>query len=302
MFKTKAKNSVPLAVCLLASLCLAGCAGAGADSAAPSGSLSSQVASGSETASIQNVTEPGMTPIYGESLVDGSYAITVDSSSSMFRVIGCTLTVEKGAMTAQMTMGGTGYLYLYPGTGESAAAAPESDYIPYSESPDGVHTFIFPVEALDQGIPCAAFSKNKEKWYDRTLVFRADSLPLEAFAPGLVPTAESLGLADGSYQVEAALSGGSGKAGVDSPARLTVEDGQAWVTLVWSSGNYDYMKVDGARYDAQLVDGRSVFVIPALCFDLGMPVAADTVAMSVPHEIDYTLRLDSASITPEGTP
>ena len=57
-----------------------------------------------------------------------------------------------------------------------------------------------PVEALDKGIPCAAFSKNKEIWYDRTLVFRADSLPLEAFQDGVYPTANDLGLSGGQQQ------------------------------------------------------------------------------------------------------
>ena len=36
----------------------------------------------------------------------------------MFKITSCTLTVKDGAMTAKMTMGGTGYLYVYMGTGE----------------------------------------------------------------------------------------------------------------------------------------------------------------------------------------
>ena len=58
---------------------------------------------------------------------------------------------------------------------EQAAAAEEADYIPFTEEADGTHSFTVPVKALDEGIDCAAFSKKKEKWYDRTLVFRADS-------------------------------------------------------------------------------------------------------------------------------
>ena len=34
-------------------------------------------------------------------------------------------------MTARMTMGGTGYLYVYPGTGAEAEKAEEKDRIPY---------------------------------------------------------------------------------------------------------------------------------------------------------------------------
>lgn len=254
------------------------------------------VASGSEMAGVADVVEEGMVPISGNSLEDGTYPITVDSSSSMFQVVQCELTVQDGEMTAEMTMGGTGYLWIFPGTGEEAAAAEEADWISYAEQADGSHSFTVPVEALDQGLPCAAFSRKKEKWYDRTLLFRADSLPLEAWKADAVTTPDSLGLTDGSYWVDVALEGGSGRAVVDSPARLTVRDGQAEAELLWSSGSYDYMKVDGVQYDAELVEGRSRFVIPVACFDRALPVQANTTAMSTPHEIDYTLRFDSNSL------
>ena len=239
-----------------------------------------------------------MTPIDGSQIKDGVYDITVDSSSSMFQIVSCKLTVANGSMTAQMTTGGTGYLYVYMGTGEQAANADESEYIPFVEDAAGAHTYTVPVEALDAGVPCAAFSKNKEKWYDRTLVFRADSLPADAFAEGIVTTAEDLALADGDYQVDVTLEGGSGRASVESPAQMTAENGKVTATIVWSSSNYDYMKVNGVRYDAVIENDRSVFTIPVTCFDWKMAVVADTIAMSQPHEIDYALRFDSASITP----
>ena len=82
---------------------------------------SSQVASGSEMAGVTDVVEEGMVPVSGDSLKDGTYPITVDSSSSMFRVVRCELTVLDGEMTAEMTMGGTGYLRVFPGTRGSPA-------------------------------------------------------------------------------------------------------------------------------------------------------------------------------------
>ena len=60
------------------------------------------------------------------------------------------------------------------------------------------------MEALDKPLNCAAFSKKKEKWYDRTILFRADSLPTEAFNEGDVTTTDVLGLEDGEYTVEVA--------------------------------------------------------------------------------------------------
>lgn len=102
------------------------------------------------------------TPIYADQIKDGVYPIKVDSSSSMFQITACRLTVKDGAMSAVMTMGGTGYLKLYMGTGEAALKASEADYIPYVETAGGAHTFKVPVKALDMEIDCSAFSKKKE--------------------------------------------------------------------------------------------------------------------------------------------
>lgn len=257
-----------------------------------------QVASADDMVTPEEVVEEGMEPVYAEALKDGVYEVTVDSSSSMFKIVSCELTVADGGMSAVMTMGGTGYAYVYMGTGKEAAAARESDYISPEENADGEHTFTVPVEALDMGIDCAAFSRKKEMWYDRVLLFRADSLPLDAYAESSMVTAESLGLADGIYTVEVALEGGSGRASVDSPAQLTVVNGYAYAVIVFSSPNYDYMKVDDVQYEPENeVQGEnSAFRIPVSAFDRKLAVKADTVAMSEPHEIDYTLYFDSSTI------
>ena len=109
-------------------------------------------------------------------------------------------------------------------------------------------------------------------------------------------TAADLGLADGAYTVDVTLSGGSGRASVASPAKLTIAGGKAVATIVWSSSTYDYMKVDGTKYTPVNADGNAAFDIPVSAFDSALPVTADTVAMSTPHEIDYTLQFDAASI------
>lgn len=255
-----------------------------------------QVASADEMAEPVEVLEEGMTAIYGKDVKDGEYSVSVDSSSSMFKITDCVLTVENGQMTAVMTMSGTGYLKLFMGTGEEASGASEEDCITYEENENGEHTFTVPVEALNSGIDCAAFSKKKEKWYDRTLVFRADSLPLEAFADGVLTRAEDLDLEDGNYTAEVELEGGSGKAGVESPASLRVENGQVYAMIVWSSSSYDYMKLGEEKYLPVNTDGNSAFEIPVNVFDWKFTVNANTTAMSSPHEIEYTLRFDSASI------
>ena len=102
---------------------------------------------------------------------------------------------------------------------------------------------------------------------------------------------------DGEYSIQVDLEGGSGKASVTSPTILTVKDGQAYAQIQWSSSNYDYMIVDGEKYLPTNEEGmNSVFEIPVLSMDEGMPVIADTTAMGAPHEIDYTLTFYSDSI------
>lgn len=264
---------------------------------AESASADDQIATAAEMTTSEDVVEDWMQPINGSQIQDGVYDIKVDSSSSMFNIVDCQLLVQDGNMTAVMTMSGTGYLYLYMGTGEEAVQASEDTYIPYKENAEGAHTYTVPVEALDKGIACAAFSKNKEKWYDRTLVFRADSLPTGAFAKGMISAPEDLDLADGTYEVEVTLTGGSGKASVASPAKITVSDEKIQATIIFSSANYDYVLVDGEKYLNEATEGNSTFTIPVSGFDWKMPVTADTTAMSTPHEIDYSLYFDSATIT-----
>ena len=124
---------------------------------AESASADDQIATAAEMTTPEDVVEDWMQPINGNQIQDGVYDIKVDSSSSMFNILDCQLLVQDGNMTAVMTMSGTGYLYLYMGTGEEAVQASEDTYIPYKENAEGAHTYTVPVEALDKGIACAAF-------------------------------------------------------------------------------------------------------------------------------------------------
>lgn len=101
---------------------------------------------------------------------------------------------------------------------------------------------------------------------------------------------------DGEYTVEVTLAGGSGRAAIVSPAVLLVKDGQALARIEWGSSSYDYMKVGNEIYFPVNTEGNSVFEIPVPVFDEGMAVIADTTAMSVPHEISYTLTFHLDSI------
>ena len=143
---------------------LAGCGGNSIDSAkasdADSQEKTEQAADAPEGASAA--------PITADKVADGTYPITVDSSSNMFRIVDAQLIVENGSMHCVMTLSGTGYGKLFMGTGDEAAAASEADFMP--------------VEALDEDTACAAWSIKRERWYDRTLVFESAGVDLRADA------------------------------------------------------------------------------------------------------------------------
>ena len=140
-----------------------------------------------------------------------------------------------------------------------------------------VYGYDIPVEAVDEDFALAILG-TKGKWYDHTVSIRNAESKTETETP-----------ADGEYTCNVTLEGGSGRASVESPAALTVADGKMTATIVWSSPNYDYMIVDGEKYLPTNTEGNSTFEIPVAALDTALSVTADTVAMSTPHEIEYTL-------------
>lgn len=115
-----------------------------------------------------------------------------------------------------------------------------------------------------------------------------------AAGPAQAPSSTSSGsLANGTYEVDVTLSGGSGRASVLSPAWLTVQNGSLTAAITWSSSHYDRMVVDGQDYQPVNAEGDSQFEIPVSALDADLSVQAETTAMSQPHLIDYTLRFSN---------
>lgn len=107
----------------------------------------------------------------------------------------------------------------------------------------------------------------------------------------------------GTYSCEVTLTGGTGRASIESPTTVTVDaDGNYTAQIIWSSSNYDYMIVGETKYYDQSselgVEGHSVFLIP-VTMDEDITVIADTTAMSVPHEIEYVLHFSKDSLKEE---
>ena len=264
---------------------LVGCGASSTASSAASSAASSEAASSVASSAAETAALP-----------DGVYTAEFDTDSSMFHANeACdgkgTLTVENGQMTFHVSLASTHIVNLYLGKASDAAdheadwLQPTTDTVTYSDgTSEEVYGFDIPVTAVDTDFDLAILG-TKGKWYDHVVSVRdAVEKAAEAETP-----------ADGTYTCDV-TEGGSGRATVESPAALTVADGKMTATIVWSSPNYDYMIVDGEKYLPTNTEGNSTFEIPVSALDTVLDVTADTVAMSTPHEIEYTLTFDSASL------
>ena len=265
---------------------LAGCGASSTASSVSSGTASSEAASAAASSAAETAALP-----------DGVYTADFETDSSMFHANeACdgkgTLTVENGEMTFHVSLASKKIVNLYLGKAADAEAnesdwlQPTTDTVTYSDgTSEEVYGFDIPVSALDTDFDLAILG-TKGKWYDHVVSVRN---AVEKAADAEVP-------ADGSYTCEVTLEGGSGRATVESPAALTMADGKMTATLVWSSPNYDYMIVDGEKYLPTNTEGNSTFEIPVAALDTALTVTADTVAMSTPHEIEYTLTFAADSL------
>lgn len=283
-----------LAVSALLAASLAGC---GSSASSVASSASSEAVSSAAESAVSEAASESAAASSARTLEDGTYTAEFDTDSSMFHVNEAsdgkgTLTVEDGQMTLHISLQSKKIVNLYVGMAADAPdheadwLQPTTDTVTYSDgTSEEVYGFNVPVEALDTDFQLAILG-TKGKWYDHTVSVRN----VEAQAAEAVETP-----ADGSYTCEVTLEGGSGRATVDSPAALTVADGKMTATIVWSSPNYDYMIVDGEKYLPTNTEGNSTFEIPVSALGVPLSVVADTVAMSTPHEIEYTLTFSAPS-------
>ena len=265
-------------------------------------------------------------------LEDGTYKVDFNTDRGMFHENPdyndgkATLTVKDGKMTVHITLNSKNIVQLFLGSAEDAQKdgaeilEPTTDTVTYSDGmSEEVYGFDIPVPAIDEEFDVALIG-TKGKWYDHKVSVKnpvksddtdakkddkenkdadskADDTDKDAkdSKTSEGKTLADLNLEDGDYTMDVTLTGGSGRATIDSPAAIKVEGDKATATIVWSSPNYDYMLVDGEKYEPVNKDGNSTFEIPVSVFDAEMEVTADTVAMSEPHEIDYTLNFDSTT-------
>lgn len=293
-------NKIIIVGGLSACLLLGGC---GAGQAADATSAESTVAAQESTVTPTESTETVSTETEQDKaqLPDGVYTAEFSTDSSMFHVSeACdgkgTLTVKDGVMTIHISLGSKKILNLYPGLAEDAAKdgavllEPTTDTVTYSDGmTEEVYGFDVPVPVIGEEFNLALIG-TKGKWYDHKVKVS------DPVAEGTADTFDLSTVEDGSYTIELTMEGGSGRASIQSPAQLAIAGGAATATLEWSSPNYDYMLVNGEKYLPVNTEGNSVFEVPVEALDAPLTMIGDTVAMSTPHEVEYTVTFHSETL------
>lgn len=301
------RNKIIIVGGLSACLLLGGC---GAGQAADATSAESTVAAQESTVTPTESTETAETVSTETAqdkaqLPDGVYTAEFSTDSSMFHVSeACdgkgTLTVKDGVMTIHISLGSKKILNLYPGLAEDAAKdgavllEPTTDTVTYSDGmTEEVYGFDVPVPVIGEEFDLALIG-TKGKWYDHKV--KVSDPVVKDSQEAANGSFDMSTLADGSYTIELTMEGGSGRASIQSPAQLAIADGAVTATLEWSSPNYDYMLVNGEKYLPVNTEGNSVFEVPVEALDAPLTMIGDTVAMSTPHEVEYTVTFHSETL------
>lgn len=137
-----------------------------------------------ETPTSPTTPAPSTAPSQPARPADGVYTTTAETGTTMFRVVEIILTVKNGKMSAEITLSGTGYDYLYMGTAAEAAGNEnqwigfkdkEKSYIEDGEEKTG-RSYIIPISTLDTPLAMASHSVKRDKWYDRSITVSSNNL------------------------------------------------------------------------------------------------------------------------------
>ncbi len=110
----------------------------------------------------------------------------------------------------------------------------------------------------------------------------------DALDGGTAAVDNSTSLPDGVYTPDSfSFSGGSGRATITC-RQVTVQNGQAYATIAFSSKNYGYVKAAGGIYYPSFEGGVSNFTIPVQ-LNQNNTIIGMTTAMSAAHEVTYTI-------------
>ncbi len=211
---------------------------------------------------------------------DGYYQVTTECSASMFKIIDAKLKVVNGKMTAELTLSGTGYDYLYAGTKEQAAKD-KANWAPFTQNAEGKYVYTVPVSALDEPLNFASHSKKNDEWYDRVVTFLSAGLKKIGDVDPTDPSEPSGEIKDGYYQVTTECSAPMFKI-ID--AKLKVVNGKMTAELTLSGTGYDYLyagtgeeaendKDNWAPFTVN-ADGKYVYTIPVSELDKEITISS----------------------------
>lgn len=301
-------SSFAVTALLTIGLVLSGCGGSGAPASSSAAGSTAASSSGSSAAADKKID-----------LKDGTYTAKFTTDSTMFHVNEVykergTLTVKDGKATLHVTLASTSIVKLFVGSAEDAQKdgakllEGKEEAVKYPDgTSDKANAFDIPVPVIDAEFDCALVG-TKGKWYDHKVkVSDVKEGTLEGGAAGSSAAPEgsskavsdgalnsATGIKDGEYKIDVTCEGGTGKGGVDS-AVLIVKDSKLTAKLIMSSDKYTKMVVDGQTYQNKPEGGKSTFTVP-VSLDNGIAVKATTEAMSTPHDVDYTVTLNSGSL------
>ena len=272
-------------------------------------------------------------------LADGTYKVKADTDNRMFYIFTNSknqklayLKKKDGRMTVTITLTGQGYDYLYMGTTKEAAKAGKSKWTKFKNI-SGYYTYTFSISKLDKKLQIAAHSKNRNKWYQHTIIFYSKGAVKVKGDTSYVPPVKKdkntqkkpkndhkkdrvskseadagkstsvvdngTNLQDGVYTPDKfSWSGGTGRLAYIDCSKITVTGGRAYATIVFGSSGYDLVKASGRTY-ARSGSGLSTFVIPVK-LNANNTIVGRTVAMSQPHWITYSIYVYSSAAASAG--
>ena len=257
---------------------------------------------------------------------DGVYSTTGSTGAAMFKVVDVRLTVKNGKMTARLTTGGTGNVRLYMGSAKDAPGNSKDWIEPCGkvmlDSGKEGYQFDISVSALDTPIKLSSQGESGT-WRDRTVTISSADLKKLGSDPDVTPSVtpnptpkptqtptdskpetesqhkadtsgstsavnNSTSLKDGVYTPDSfTISGGTGRVKI-SCSKVTITNGQAFATIVFSSSKYSYVKANGNVYYPSVSGGTSSFTIPVE-LNKNNKIIGMTTAMTQAHEIEYTI-------------
>ena len=209
-----------------------------------------------------------------DTVADGVYNVPAQTGADMFKVVRAILTAEGGKYSLTLTLSGTGYDYLYAGTG-AQADGDQANWAPakiinctINGETRGFYTYTLTVEDPGKPIAIASHSKKNNKWYDRSVT--------------LDLSAKKHTAADGSYTVTTQCDAAMFKI---VSAKLDVLNGEMVATLTLSGTGYDYLyagtsaqadAADKSSWSPFQIDaeGKYTYTIPISELDAPLSIAA----------------------------